>query len=99
MPELPEVETIRRQLASRLPGARVVDAGAHPSPKFATAVDAVGAAFRAVDRRGKYLLLALDDGRELVVHLGMTGSFSIVEPAVGPAGTPAEVVRGPFCRA
>jgi formamidopyrimidine-DNA glycosylase len=92
VPELPEVETIRRQLAARLPGARIVDAGAHPSPKFAGAVDALGATVTAVNRRGKYLLAPLDDGRELVVHLGMTGSFSILEPGDDDLG-------GPFCRA
>ena len=92
MPELPEVETIRSQLASRLPGARIVDAGAHPSAKFAGAVDAAGAVVTAVDRRGKYLLIVLDDDRELVVHLGMTGSFAIVEPGEDDR-------RGPFCRA
>ncbi len=77
MPELPEVETIRRQLDAVLPGARIVAAGAHPSAKFATATTAKGAAIDAVRRRGKYLLVDLDDGRELIVHLGMTGAFSI----------------------
>ncbi|MCC6434996.1 MAG: bifunctional DNA-formamidopyrimidine glycosylase/DNA-(apurinic or apyrimidinic site) lyase [Acidimicrobiales bacterium] len=92
MPELPEVETIRRQLEAALPGAVLVEAWAHPSAKFASAADAVTAAIEAVGRRGKYLLFGLDDGRELVAHLGMTGGFSIV--GAGVTFNPS-----PYCRA
>jgi formamidopyrimidine-DNA glycosylase len=77
MPELPEVETIRRQLEPQLVGRAVVDASAHWSPKFSAAPEAVGAAIERVGRRGKYLLIGLDDGRDVVVHLGMTGSLSV----------------------
>ena len=77
MPELPEVETIRRQLAPRLEGRRVVEAGSHGSAKFIPARDVTGAEFGPVGRRGKYLLFELGDGRELVVHLGMTGQLGI----------------------
>lgn len=80
MPELPEVETIRRQLAAVLPGSTVSDAGAHPSARFTEATDVVGARLTDVDRRGKYLILSTDDDRELVVHLGMTGTLSFTEP-------------------
>jgi formamidopyrimidine-DNA glycosylase len=80
VPELPEVETIRRQLAPRIAGRTIVAAEAHPSPKFARAVDATTHRFEAVDRRGKYLIARLDRGRELVVHLGMTGSLRIADP-------------------
>ena len=73
MPELPEVETIRRQLAPLVMGRLVTAAEAHPSAKFAPAAQVVGATVTALTRRGKYLLSSLDDGRELVVHLGMTG--------------------------
>ncbi len=73
MPELPEVETIRRQLRPRLLGRSVLEAGSHPSSKFTPARAITGARFSEVGRRGKYLLLGLDDDRELVVHLGMTG--------------------------
>ncbi len=83
MPELPEVETIRRQLAPLVAGRRVVDAWGHPSPKFAPAPLALDATVGSVERRGKYLLLALDDDRELVVHLGMTGRLQI-RPATAP---------------
>jgi formamidopyrimidine-DNA glycosylase len=86
VPELPEVETIRRQLAPRITGRTIVAAEAHPSPKFAPAIDAVTHRFENVDRRGKYLIARLDRERELVVHLGMTGSLRIADPdaAVDP---------------
>ncbi len=77
MPELPEVETIRRQLAPRLHGRRIQDAHSHPSEKFTPARDAIGSAIKALSRKGKYLITSLDDGRELIVHLGMTGSLTI----------------------
>ena len=77
VPELPEVETVRRGLEPVLLGRRIVDAGAHPSPKFNAAPGAIDRTVRSVDRRGKYLLIGLDDGRRLVVHLGMTGQFRV----------------------
>jgi formamidopyrimidine-DNA glycosylase len=86
MPELPEVDTIRRQLAPDLRGRQLVDAWAHPSAKFAEATEAVGATIERIDRRGKYLIATLDDDRELIVHLGMTGSLRVVTAAVGPGG-------------
>ena len=88
MPELPEVETIRRQLGPRLAGRRIVGATAHPSAKFAPATRAVGATVGDLRRRGKYLLADLDDDRELIVHLGMTGSLRCL-PA-GPRDDPYE---------
>lgn len=77
MPELPEVETIRRQLDPLVSGAVIIAADSHWSDKFTPALDAVGASILSVDRRGKYLLFALDDDHELVAHLGMTGAFSV----------------------
>jgi formamidopyrimidine-DNA glycosylase len=84
VPELPEVETIRRQLEPLVVGRRLGEAWAFPHPKFAPALDVGPASVASVGRRGKYLLLGLDDDRELVVHLGMTGSLR-VRPA-GDAG-------------
>lgn len=81
MPELPEVETVRRGLAPRLVGRTLVDAWGHPSAKFASAPEAVGRRVDEVDRRGKYLLVELDDGLTLVVHLGMTGQLRVAPPA------------------
>ena len=76
MPELPEVETIRRQLRPRLLGRTIIEAGSHPSAKFTPATATTGASIVDVGRRGKYLLIELDDGRELVIHLGMTGRIA-----------------------
>ncbi len=90
MPELPEVETIRGQLEPQLVGRAIVASTAHWSPKFASAPDAVGAAIERVDRRGKYLLFGLDDGRDIVIHLGMTGRLSIeagLDAGTGGHGT------------
>ena len=78
MPELPEVETIRRQLAPRLHARRIHDAHSHASEKFTPAVAAVGATIQGVNRKGKYLIVPLCDGRELIIHLGMTGSLTLV---------------------
>ena len=75
MPELPEVETVRRQLEPLVTGRRIVEGWGHPSGKFSSAPLAAGAAVETVGRRGKYLLLGLDDERELIVHLGMTGQL------------------------
>src|SRR5690606_26254605 len=88
VPELPEVETVRRGLEPLVVGRHVVDAWGHPSAKFASAPLAVGPRIEAVGRRGKYLLLELDDGRQLVVHLGMTGQLRL-----RPAGEPDPYVR------
>ena len=77
MPELPEVETIRRQLEPRVVGAEIVDAGSHWSAKFTPAVGAVGAEILEVRRRGKYLLFDLSGEEELIVHLGMTGRLAV----------------------
>jgi formamidopyrimidine-DNA glycosylase len=88
MPELPEVETIRRQLVTQLRGQAVTTAWGHSSSKFSESVDAVGAAIEDVTRRGKYLILALDDDRELVVHLGMTGSLRVAARDVDESTDP-----------
>jgi formamidopyrimidine-DNA glycosylase len=80
MPELPEVETIRRQLDPVLRAREVVDVWAFPHPKFTPALLLLGAELRGVDRRGKYLLVraeAADGPSDLVVHLGMTGSLRV----------------------
>jgi len=84
VPELPEVETVRRQLEPLVLGRRIVEGWGHPSPKFSSAVFAAGATIQAVDRRGKYLLLGLDDERELIVHLGMTGQLRIRDGVLDP---------------
>lgn len=79
MPELPEVESVVRQLRPRIVGRRIVDVWWDPQSRFADIDRAVGRRTTALRRRGKYLLALLSDaGRpdlELVMHLGMTGAF------------------------
>jgi formamidopyrimidine-DNA glycosylase len=82
MPELPEVETVRRGLEPILVGnafTRVEQRRPDlrfPLPKrFGERLS--GRRIEALDRRAKYLLARLDDGEVLVMHLGMTGRFSI----------------------
>jgi formamidopyrimidine-DNA glycosylase len=96
MPELPEVETVRRGLEPVLVGnafTRVEQRRADlrfPLPEnFGRRLS--GRRIEALDRRAKYLLARLDDGEVLVMHLGMTGRFRI-EHANGIAGA-AQVQR------
>jgi formamidopyrimidine-DNA glycosylase len=82
LPELPEVETVRRGLEATLVGARI-DAVElrRPDLRFPFPEDFVerltGRRIVALGRRAKYLLADLDDGTVLVMHLGMSGSFRI----------------------
>ena len=81
MPELPEVETIRAQLAPRLEGrvlarVEILDPRlTRPFDLFEVAEELEGDRVVAVERRGKYLLVRLESGLGLLVHLRMTGSF------------------------
>jgi formamidopyrimidine-DNA glycosylase len=93
MPELPEVDTIRRQLAPLVSGRQLLDGWSHPSAKFSDAPQAVGSTIETVTRRGKYLIAPLDDGRELIVHLGMTGSLRVLPADDDPHGEPDPYVR------
>jgi len=90
MPELPEVETIRRQLDHALAGRRVVDADASWAKTLvgrgASVEDLRGRAIRRVRRRGKVLVLDLEGQLALLVHLRMTGQLLLRDDAdeVGP---------------
>ncbi len=81
MPELPEVETVRRGLAELLPGQVVVRTAVFDSPKsFPNAPADVkqflyGARVTAVRRRAKVLMIDLDTQYSLVIHLKMTGQL------------------------
>ena len=75
VPELPEVESVRRQLAPRFEGRRIEAVTATPQQRFHDVEAAAHHDVGALRRRGKYLLAELDGGLELVMHLGMTGSF------------------------
>jgi formamidopyrimidine-DNA glycosylase len=104
MPELPEVETVRRGLAPVLEGATIVRVEKRrpdlrfPLPKrFAARLE--GHKVAALRRRAKYLLAELDSGTVLLMHLGMSGSFRIesgkgaraagLDPRYHPAGKDA----------
>jgi len=81
MPELPEVETVRRGLAERVVGRRVtnVDVGRERTVRRTSAREVIDgltdATFLDARRRGKYLLLPLDTGDTVMVHLRMTGQL------------------------
>ena len=84
MPELPEVETVRRGLAPAMEGARIARVELGPRqlrfpypPDFADRL--AGRDVVALSRRAKYLLAELDDGELLAMHLGMSGSFRIAD--------------------
>ena len=88
MPELPEVETVRRTLAPAI-GAKITSVwdsgmGLHmqrrPPRKKLRAL--VGVRIEGVRRHGKYLLLDTDTPESLLVHLGMTGRFCLHDKAV-----------------
>ncbi|MEY4375206.1 MAG: hypothetical protein RL760_1373, partial [Candidatus Eisenbacteria bacterium] len=81
MPELPEVETVRRMLASAIPG-RCIAAAEVSRKRLRTASLAslpqalVGRTFATPRRTGKFLLLDLDVDMTLLSHLGMSGHHS-----------------------
>jgi formamidopyrimidine-DNA glycosylase len=87
MPELPEVETIRRGLAARLTGQQITAVRVrqeqlrHRVDTKALQEQAVGCTIEGVDRRAKYLLVRLQPERVLVLHLGMTGRLWAGPPA------------------
>src|SRR6266550_8347720 len=89
MPELPEVETVRRGLALRISGRRIVRAELRRPdlrrpfpPELAARLD--GARIGALGRRGKYILIELDTDGLLLLHLGMSGRIT-----AGSAALPA----------
>jgi len=84
MPELPEVETVMRGLMPVMAGQRIVQADVRreglrwPFPdRFAARL--TGARVEGMQRRAKYILMALDSGESLLVHLGMSGKVTIDE--------------------
>jgi formamidopyrimidine-DNA glycosylase len=90
MPELPEVETVRRGLALRMTGRQIVRAELRRPdlrrpfpPDLAERLD--GARIGALSRRGKYILIDLDDSGHLLLHLGMSGRIT-----AGAAEAPPE---------
>jgi len=96
MPELPEVETVCRGLATVLEGRRFAEVQVRrpdmriPFPKGLAKL-LTGRRVEKVRRRAKYILMDLDDGQAVIAHLGMSGRMVITEPAVAP-GTHDHVV-------
>ena len=99
MPEMPEVEAVRRVLEPQLRGRRVASVAiaqpqivAHPGPDgFASAVE--GREIVGMGRRGKFLTMALGDGGTIVLHLRMTGHL-LVLPANFPVQKHTHLVMG-----
>ena len=90
MPELPEVETVRRGLAPVMEGATITRLELRrpdlrfPFPEhFAEIVE--GESIVSVGRRAKYLLVDLANGQVIIMHLGMSGSYRIEIDALGDA--------------
>ena len=99
MPELPEVEVVRRDLEKEIVGRRVktVDVRGARSVRrhrsgaeFASRLE--GRTIARVERRGKYLVHRLDDGQALVVHLGMSGQLLRPASAKDPLAKHTHVV-------
>ena len=99
MPELPEVETVRRTLTPAV-GRKITAAwssglGLHMGrkPPLAALRGLVGAKVVALRRHGKYLLVDTDAGKSILVHLGMTGRLRVV-PAADARERHTQVVIG-----
>ncbi|MCW2276724.1 bifunctional DNA-formamidopyrimidine glycosylase/DNA-(apurinic or apyrimidinic site) lyase [Heliophilum fasciatum] len=87
MPELPEVETVRRSLAAHVVGQQIVavdvrrsDVVAAPEHGEMFPMALMERTIEGLERRGKYLLMALSDNLWLVVHLRMTGRWVLTAP-------------------
>ncbi len=87
MPELPEIEVLKRSLEARLAGRRVLEVLVR-SPALREPLDRrtlrslAGRRIERLGRRGKYLLIELEQGSTLVIHLGMSGRLTLApEPA------------------
>ncbi|HEY1723704.1 MAG TPA: bifunctional DNA-formamidopyrimidine glycosylase/DNA-(apurinic or apyrimidinic site) lyase [Magnetospirillaceae bacterium] len=90
MPELPEVETIRRHLEVAMLGRTIKAARTHRAdlrrpfpPELAARIK--GRRIEKLDRRAKYLVIVLEDGLDLLIHLGMSGRI-LIGPAEGKPG-------------
>src|SRR5438445_11927066 len=99
MPELPEVETIARQLSELIVGRRIAAFESfwhrvtEPVPAAHVATRLVGRQITGVGRRGKFVVLELDGHEALIVSLRMTRELLFREPGA-PAGTFVRAVTG-----
>ena len=106
MPELPEVETIRRDLALRIAGRTIAEAWVSPdAPRLVQGETPdsfcrrlTGRTIEELDRRGKYLLMRLNAGLTWIVHLRMTGGLIHLPAGRHGArgGCPEERPKGPL---
>lgn len=99
MPELPEVETVRRGLQPVMEGAKILNAEARrPDLRFPFQPDFVarlqGQIVTGLGRRAKYLMADLASGDVLLMHLGMSGSFRVIKPDNGTAPGEFHYPRG-----
>ncbi len=97
MPELPEVETVCRGLARRLTARRFVRVDVRrPNLRLPLPDDLAsrltGRRVARVGRRGKYILMTLDDGTVLIVHLGMSGRLFVSDQAPAVPGVHDHVI-------
>jgi formamidopyrimidine-DNA glycosylase len=97
MPELPEVETVKRGLAPVLEGRRLTRVvQRRPDLRFPLPENFVakleGRRIERVERRAKYLLMSLDDGQVLLCHLGMSGRMLLTEDKGEPFGKHDHVI-------
>ena len=93
MPELPEVETVRRGLSPTMVGAHILRVELRrPDLRFPFpenfAENLQGRHILGLNRRAKYLIISLDDGAALIAHLGMSGAFRIEPTDKSEASTP-----------
>jgi formamidopyrimidine-DNA glycosylase len=93
LPELPEVELVRRELEPVMRDARIErvtlrrpDLRTRFPKRFAARLE--GQTVLAVERRAKYLLVTVSSGETLIMHLGMSGSFRTASPTGEPAQEP-----------
>jgi formamidopyrimidine-DNA glycosylase len=90
VPELPEVETIRRQLAPQIEGRTITAVEildprwTRPDPPEPVEQQLLGTVIERVGRRGKYMVWSLSGGRHLLVHLRMTGAMLVNPPPEPP---------------
>jgi len=99
MPELPEVETVRRSLEPKLVGRRLEDVTildsrlTRPVDPAEVAAELRGERVVAVDRRGKYLIVRFESGLVLLIHLRMTGTLAHSRNGGAPSSHLRAVVR------
>jgi formamidopyrimidine-DNA glycosylase len=99
MPELPEVEVVRRDLEREVVGKKIKSTEVHgmrtirryrQKKQFTSLLE--GRTIKGVDRKGKYILLRLDDGEVLIVHLGMSGQLLRAKGTRDPVAKHTHVV-------